>query len=129
MAYFRRPFPDIFDAKDVAGAIRREAFGAWLVLLRIGARDEISDRAVFGAADPGAAAAARIAQVLALDHSYNAQDQPFGEAGDKSNHQHGVPVWPTEAEDRCIEVRVNDEVEQDRGNWPHQEAQYGDPDR
>ena len=60
LGVFAQPLGDILGAEDVAGRIRRDTFAARLVVVRVGARDEIFDRPVLGIADPDAAAAARI---------------------------------------------------------------------
>src|SRR6267378_6578890 len=66
LGVFAQPLADILGAKDVAGRIRRDTFAARLVVVRVGARDEVFDRPVLGIADPDAAPAARIGSAALL---------------------------------------------------------------
>src|SRR5580704_8282212 len=57
---FAEALADILGAEDVAGGIGGDAFAARFVGVGVGARDEVFDRAVLGAADADAAATAGV---------------------------------------------------------------------
>src|SRR6266481_7947181 len=59
LGVFAQPLADILGAEDVAGRIGRDTFAARLVVVRVGARDEVFDRPVLRIADTDAAPAAR----------------------------------------------------------------------